>query len=44
MAAMLELEITTPERGFFKQLVEMVMLPGEDGEHRILAGHAWCWR
>ena len=40
MAATFELEITTPERGFFKQPVEMVVLPGEDGEHGILAGHA----
>ena len=28
MAATFELEITTPERGFFKEPVEMVVLPG----------------
>ena len=40
MAATFELEITTPERGFFKEPVEMVVLPGEDGEQGILANHA----
>ena len=40
MAATFELEITTPERAFFKEPVEMVVLPGEDGEQGILANHA----
>ncbi len=35
-----ELEITTPERQFLKEPVEMVILPGENGELGVLAGHA----
>lgn len=35
-----ELEITTPERRFFKEPVQMVVLPGENGELGVLAGHA----
>ena len=35
-----ELEITPPERAFFKETVQMVVLPGENGELGVLAGHA----
>lgn len=35
-----ELEITTPERQFFKDNVQMVILPGENGELGVMAGHA----
>ena len=35
-----ELEITTPERQFLKEPVQMVILPGENGELGVMAGHA----
>lgn len=33
------LEISTPERSFFKDEVDMVVLPALDGESGIMAGH-----
>ena len=38
--AQFELEITTPEKRFFDEPVEMVVLPATDGELGVLADHA----
>ena len=38
--AQFELEITTPEKRFFDEPVEMVVLPATDGELGVLAEHA----
>lgn len=40
MAATFDLEIVTPERKFFSDEVEMVILRTPDGEMGILKGHA----
>lgn len=38
--ACFELEISTPERRFYKEQVQMVVLPCDNGELGVLAGHA----
>lgn len=38
--AQFELEITTPEKRFFDEPVEMVVLPATDGELGVLVDHA----
>ena len=40
MASTFNLEILTPYRSFFKGEVEMLILPGSDGEYGILASHS----
>ncbi len=39
MAKQFLLEITTPERLFMLEMVDMVILPAGDGENGIMAGH-----
>ncbi len=39
MAAEFQLEISTPERLFFRENADMVVLPSFDGEIGIMAGH-----
>ncbi len=39
MSAQFLLEVLTPERAFFKDMVNAVVLPAFDGELGILAGH-----
>lgn len=40
MADTLELELVSPERLLMTQTVEMVVVPGEEGDFGVLPGHA----
>ncbi len=39
MAEMVEFELVTPEEVLVTQLVDMVVVPGGDGDYGVLAGH-----
>ena len=40
MADLFELELVSPESLLFSEQVEMVVVPGEDGDFGVLAGHS----
>lgn len=40
MADLFELELVSPESLLFSEQVEMVVVPGEEGDFGVLAGHA----